>query len=323
MHVDYDWSTDLVDSQWEASRAIPRAEREPYKSTAARLRKAITSLRGVERLKLGGSDYGDVAEQELTFYEIFSAAFPRVSSLEVRSQLYPFSYLSHFPKLKHLALRGWAMSTPDETLSALKFLPSLDSIPLSNYKIWDTDRFLRRVPIMSFTPMVLAQINPLTSFSIYEEGTLSMILTVSMIKSLHAHTPTLRNLTIGGRGLDVPKELLVEILNFISSSQLTKLFLTSKISNRLRNTDFQFFLPKVTANKIVTVCEVQVHRKRDHKKLLKMRWECLPKALGHQVESKHKPDSPDRARAVIESEESSGSQADIDSENLSGDEAWM
>jgi hypothetical protein len=298
-----------------------------------RLWDAIASLRGVKRLVLaGGSTY--FPEEEQILLEIFSTVLPNVSGFYARSPVCSMPSISRFARLENLEFSGRTPSTPDETLSVLKSLQSLTSIWL-RAEVAD-EYYPPEESQISFTPEVLAQLSPLTSFNItqldpfkfsnykFAKAPLSAdkwpLLTTLMIQSLRAHLPSLRSLYIDCQYAEPPGGLLLEVLSFVSSSQLTNLLIISKVSDDFKDTDFRSFLPKVTADRMVK-CKVKMESARydEHCKLLTIMWTSVPKSHGYDVELEDESGLIDQA-GVLESESESEEVAGEESEEKSGEE---
>lgn len=250
---------------------------------------------------------------------MFSVACPNISRFATSSPVSSISVITRFAYFKHLEFTGRTLSTPDETLSTLRSLQSLTSLNLSEdvMEVYYPPNGSQ----ISLTLEVLAQMNPLTEFRIHQNGPWKRynyetsrvainpeswhIFTIPMIKSLRMHIPSLRSLCVFSQHAAPPREFLLELLRFVSSSQLTSLFIYSKIPSRIRNSKFGSFLPRVAPNRMASQAQVIVRGYNHHFKLLRIHWETVPRPHGHDMASEEDPDLVDRAELLLESESES------------------
>lgn len=188
---------------------------------------------------------------EQHFLELVSSALPNVTDLcaEIPHRQ-SLGFILQFSKLKSLSFTGRSSSSPAEMVAIFQSLKCLKhlSITDSNY------RTKSKVDSLSFTPDILAQIQPLTSFTIFNPGfnksKTHFTFNSEVVRALRPHSASLRSLSIRNSESNLlSKELLQELLNFIKSSQIKNLSLDVFILMGLAPITGKDFLPKAEDGK--------------------------------------------------------------------------
>lgn len=141
-------------------------------------------------------------EFQAVFLRIVATCCPKLSVLNVISDLMNLSDLQGFQNIHSLEWSGMSLSTPQETLAVLNSLPYLHTMKLTHwpYDLHHISRVLIKEahPHVSFTSYVLQNLEPLRHFQIKHltAACQSMFLTAPMLGALAAHRETLTHLDL-------------------------------------------------------------------------------------------------------------------------------
>lgn len=188
---------------------------------------AISHLRRL-RLGVGAMPFDYVpfghlnAEQEL-LANIVSIRCGQLEEFVMGNALLRLDFLTRFQQLQHFAFAGYSKTSPDTLLSILKGLPQLNSIRIfftaSTESMW-----LGQDGVMSFTPEVLAGLNPLKKFgicTINSERSRDSFLAAPMLCALRtAHAASLKRLDLESN-FAVNEEVSEEIKTVVAESSLS------------------------------------------------------------------------------------------------------
>ena len=162
----------------------------------------FVTLPKLERLRLiadGGLSYKHREAPQLFLRQASKYIF-NLKELDLTTNIITLQCLDGFRSLTSLSWSGYSWSSPQETLSVLDSLPSLDTVHLRSS---ESGRGVgRRGPPRerqcSFTPDVLRGLRPLKAFGIsHSKPNLpSDFLTSAMLQALSTHRESLDNLTI-------------------------------------------------------------------------------------------------------------------------------
>ncbi|KAH8674469.1 hypothetical protein BGZ60DRAFT_404087 [Tricladium varicosporioides] len=227
-------------STWESFQAI---------SEVRRLWIHLQSF--IDSAAARGSKYAD--EQQLIL-EMISTCCPKVEEFTVMSRHTSLQYLKNFPNLRRLHFSGYSRSTPEETLEIMKGFNRLEELVLYRYPHNNDDDQLNDNSnprsYVSLHAEVLAGMNPLKVFRLWHmrSDNPSQHLTMSFIKALKVHQPTLRKLQIVS-DRPVNGEVLEALLDFIVTSSVVDLEVKLKApfsyaSSTLADENLKLLMPR-------------------------------------------------------------------------------
>ncbi|KAF8850138.1 hypothetical protein BDZ45DRAFT_679988 [Acephala macrosclerotiorum] len=186
--------------------------------------------------------------EEKLLLEMISSVLSNITSFALISRITSVDFLEQFQNLRYLYFSGLATSVqPAKTLAMLRSMKSLDTIVLKAYPYHGFAISKLRQKHLCFTPEVLSKINPLTTFKIFDYHHLSrdssLYFNIPTICALCVHLPTLRALTVYVHYKITEREVLQELLELISESQIRDLYLYLVVKTELAPIEYQWLLP--------------------------------------------------------------------------------
>jgi hypothetical protein len=232
-----------------------RRNEPPKKGSIAEAWTTLTALKGLRVLRIshGPSYPGSFPlrwDMELRLlHTMLAAACPHLQDLTYPSNPLPMTFLSSFPALRSLQFEGFSATSAADALPILQNLKQLDSLALYGFpSIYGFPSHHGNPSDPSdpptIIPAVLEAMNPLRSFEIVHMSSLgiSPYLTSEMIAAMGAHSDTLRQLKVHSGGV-LGFDLLMELLMFVKSSQLSELYLAFYLPDDMEDIDIETHLP--------------------------------------------------------------------------------
>jgi hypothetical protein len=230
----------------EAPRSVVVATWEAF-SSLPNLQEVLIAFQHPMRYTLDGNRtvyHGtvDSSHEQNLIMEMVSHACPRIQTLTIAksSERFNLSYLTNFHDLRHLSFNGKISTSPEDSLQILRSLKHLDTLTL----VPPPARSWLPSAISSLTPGIIGKMNPLRSISLMCPSHLppSDIFSAAMLQAFASHKDSLRSLSIDVYH-SIDGALMEELLNFISTSYLTKLTITLCVPKPCACVDIHSYFP--------------------------------------------------------------------------------
>lgn len=227
---------------------LERTDPLAYKSFISSIWTAFCSIPATKRLSMNLSGILNYPTEEKLLLEMISSALPNVTSLALVSRLTSIDFLEQFQNLRYLYFNVLSTSSKAaKTLAMLRSMKSLDTIVLTAYPHYGFAISELCQKHLCFTPEVLEKVHPLTTFKIFDYShqshDSSLYFNIPTIRALRVHLPTLRALTLYVRYKITDREVLQELLELISESQIRDLYLFLVVKTELAPIEYQWLLP--------------------------------------------------------------------------------